>query len=185
VTDTCAEVANALHWNLAIPRHKVTATMDRGSVILQGVVERAYQKSCAEAVVRGVPGVIGVKNEIAVCAAQKSNQPGMKLRLVIHTCSNKHVAQAALMSIGGELARRVAIEAARRGCSSGSYVAKALLDFEQGSDLTNWAAAEQVTHGADQPILSGLYFILDYSLRRTAASAGAECRTSGRPDLAA
>jgi osmotically-inducible protein OsmY len=73
--DIRADVANALHWNLAIPRHRVTAKMDGGVVTLQGVVERAYQRSCAEAVVRWVPGVIGVKNEIAVRAAQESSQP--------------------------------------------------------------------------------------------------------------
>ena len=46
-----------------------------GLVTLQGVVERAYQKSCAEAIVRRVPGVIGVRNQIAVDAAQEFCQP--------------------------------------------------------------------------------------------------------------
>ncbi len=40
-------------------------------VTLRGVVERAYPKSCAEAIVRRVPSVIGVRNEIAVCEAQE------------------------------------------------------------------------------------------------------------------
>jgi osmotically-inducible protein OsmY len=69
--DIRAEVANALHWELSIPRHRVTAKLDGGWVILQGIVEREYQKSCAEAVARRVPGVIGVRNEIAVSAAQR------------------------------------------------------------------------------------------------------------------
>ena len=50
----------------------------------------------------------------------------MKLGLVIHTCSNEHVAQAAVLSIGGELAASVAVEAARRGSSVGKYVARGL-----------------------------------------------------------
>ncbi len=61
-----AEVVNALHWNLAIPRHQVTAQVDQGLVILRGVVERAYQKVFAEATVRRVPGVTAVRNEISV-----------------------------------------------------------------------------------------------------------------------
>ena len=77
MSDLCSEVANALHWDLAIPRHRVTAQVDRGLVTLQGVVERAYQRSCAEAIVRRVPGVIGVRNEIAVDAAQDLVQPTM------------------------------------------------------------------------------------------------------------
>ena len=77
MSDLRSEVANALHWDLAIPRHRVTAEVDRGLVTLQGVVERAYQRSCAEAIVRRVPGVIGVRNEIAVDAAQDFSQPTM------------------------------------------------------------------------------------------------------------
>lgn len=75
MADLRAEVVNALHWDLAVPRHRVTAEVDRGLVILQGVVEWAYQKSCAEAIVRRVPGVIGVRNEIAVRAPQDATQP--------------------------------------------------------------------------------------------------------------
>ena len=66
ITDLRADAANALFWDLAVPRHRVTAQVDYGVVTLKGVVERPYQRSCAEAVVRQVPGVLGVKNEIAV-----------------------------------------------------------------------------------------------------------------------
>ena len=67
--DIRAEVANALHWDIAIPRHRVTADVHGGWVTLQGVVEWAYQRSLAEADVRRVPGVTGIKNEIAVRGA--------------------------------------------------------------------------------------------------------------------
>ena len=63
-----AEVANSLYWDLAIPPYRVTVEEDRGVVTLHGVVERAYQRSCAEEDVRRVPGVIGVRNEITVAA---------------------------------------------------------------------------------------------------------------------
>ena len=49
----------------------VTAEVTGDLVTLHGVVERAYPKSCAEAIVRRVPSVIGVRNEIAVCEAQE------------------------------------------------------------------------------------------------------------------
>ena len=58
--DIRAEVANALHWDIAIPRHRVTAKVDGGWVTLQGVVEWAYQRSLAEAAVRRVPGVTAI-----------------------------------------------------------------------------------------------------------------------------
>ncbi len=60
------EVANALFWDLTIPRNRVTVEEDRGLITLQGKVERGYQRACAEADARRVPGVIGVRNEIAI-----------------------------------------------------------------------------------------------------------------------
>ena len=75
MTDIRAEVANALHWDVAVPRHRVTAKVDDGWVTLKGVVDWAYQRSCAEADVRRVPGVIGIKNEIALRGVEEPSQP--------------------------------------------------------------------------------------------------------------
>jgi hypothetical protein len=44
-------------------------------------------------------------------------------------------------------------------------------DFEHDPDLCVWGAAERATHSAEQPILAGLYFILDHCLAH-ATSAG-------------
>jgi osmotically-inducible protein OsmY len=78
MTDVGAEVANALHWDLAIPRHQVTAQVDAGVVTLRGVVERAYLRSHAESIVRRVSGVIGVKNNIAVRPAEDLRQTDLR-----------------------------------------------------------------------------------------------------------
>ena len=75
MADIRAEVANALYWNLAIPPHRVTAEVNGGLVTLRGVVDRDYQKSCAEATVRRVSSVTGVRNEIAIRAAVEFGQP--------------------------------------------------------------------------------------------------------------
>ncbi len=77
MADISTEVVLAVHWDFAIPRHRISARVDGGWVTLQGIVERAYQKSCAEADVRRVPGVIGVKNEIAVRAAGEFSQTNL------------------------------------------------------------------------------------------------------------
>ena len=62
-------VANALHWDLALPRDRIVAHCDGGWVTLSGEVERAYQRSAAEADALRVDGVRGVTNAITVCAA--------------------------------------------------------------------------------------------------------------------
>jgi len=62
------EVANALYWDLALPRDRVEARCNDGWVTLTGEVERAYQRSSAEADVMRVHGVRGVVNAITVAA---------------------------------------------------------------------------------------------------------------------
>ena len=79
MSDIRDQVANALHWDPAIPDHRVSAEVDHGFVTLHGVVDRAYQKSYAEAIARRVPGVIGVRNEIDVRAAQSSTNRFLKI----------------------------------------------------------------------------------------------------------
>lgn len=75
MADIRVEVANALHWDLAIPRHRVTAKVDGGVVTLDGTVDRPYQRSYAEAIVRRVAGVTGVKNLIVVHGAEERPEP--------------------------------------------------------------------------------------------------------------
>jgi osmotically-inducible protein OsmY len=57
-------VIAALHWDLAVPPHRVRTSVDCGWVTLTGQVRRAYEKSCAEADARMTLGVVGVTNEI-------------------------------------------------------------------------------------------------------------------------
>ena len=66
MADTLSEVANALHWDLAVPRDRVSAKVENGVVTLRGVVERPYEKSRAEAIARQTSGVVAVRNEITV-----------------------------------------------------------------------------------------------------------------------
>jgi osmotically-inducible protein OsmY len=77
MADVDAEVANALHWDLAIPRHRVTAEVDAGVVTLRGFVEKDYLKLHAEAIVRRVSGVTGVRNKIAVRPAEDIRRPSL------------------------------------------------------------------------------------------------------------
>ena len=68
------EVANALYWDLAVPDYRLTIRIDSGLVTLSGDVDWEYQRECAEADVRRVPGVTGVENRIGVRGAQESGQ---------------------------------------------------------------------------------------------------------------
>jgi osmotically-inducible protein OsmY len=64
--DVQDEVLNALHWDFALPRGSLGVKVRDGWVTLSGEVDQPYQKACAEADVKRVPGVVGVRNEIIV-----------------------------------------------------------------------------------------------------------------------
>jgi hypothetical protein len=88
----------------------------------------------------------------------------MIMREIVHTCSNAHIARAALRSIGGEFAQHVAAAARRRDIPAGVLVANIVKDFSHRAREEEWEAADEAARGADQPILSGLRFILRSSL---------------------
>jgi hypothetical protein len=79
---------------------------------------------------------------------------------IVHTCSNEKVAQAAVASIGSDFSCRVKSTASAYGMTIGAFTAQTVRQFERsvGEDQKNEIRA--VMRGADQPILSGLRFIL-------------------------
>jgi len=79
---------------------------------------------------------------------------------VMRTCSNPHVAGAALASIGGEFAQQFAAEARRREISAGALAADLVRTFSATASADQRAGAASATRGADQPILAGLRHIL-------------------------
>jgi hypothetical protein len=89
----------------------------------------------------------------------------MIYREIVHTCSNSYVARAAVDSIGGEFARRFAADASRRSLSSGAWAARLVREFADKADEVEWRRVHAAADGADQPILSGLRYILERSAR--------------------
>ena len=92
------------------------------------------------------------------------------LREIVRTCSNAHIAHAALASIGGDFAerfrrRRVASRFAERRVR-GALRARFRASTRRSDECEVGRGA---THGADQPILVGLRYILDNGLRAEAA----------------
>ena len=67
--DVRTEVLNALHWDVAVPRDRVTIEVMNGWVTMSGMVDFPYQRAIAEFDARRVPGVIGVINQIRLAKA--------------------------------------------------------------------------------------------------------------------
>jgi osmotically-inducible protein OsmY len=67
---TDAEIAaaaeTALEWSVSVPSDRIRVIVEHGWLTLQGEVESEYQRSNAEAAVRGLIGLRGILNDIAV-----------------------------------------------------------------------------------------------------------------------
>ena len=85
----------------------------------------------------------------------------MIVREILRTCSNPHVAHAAVASIGGDFARRFSSDAAQRNLTSGILAAGLVRRFSRAAGAREWEKIDEATRGADQPILSGLRYILE------------------------
>ncbi len=88
----------------------------------------------------------------------------MIVREIVATCSNPHVASAAIASIGGDFARRFERDAAARNLSSGMLASCLVRDFARRADDSDWEGVGEATRGADTPILAGLRHILERGL---------------------
>ncbi len=69
-SDVPTMVLNALHWDLAVPRDRLKVEVENGWVTISGLVDRPYQRTCAESDARRVPGVVGFINQIRLAPAQ-------------------------------------------------------------------------------------------------------------------
>jgi hypothetical protein len=96
------------------------------------------------------------------------------VREILRTCSNPHVARAAVASIGGDFAQRVSRDAAKRNLSSGLFAASLVRRFSRRAGERDWEGVGEATRGADQPILSGLRYILEHGVELDESAADSE-----------
>ena len=97
-------------------------------------------------------------------------------REIVRTCSNPHVARAAVESIGGDFARKFCKDAASRNLTSGVLASRLVHEFARYAGDGDWEALDEAIRGADMPILSGLRYILDRDVKLKSDDA-ANCTT--------
>jgi osmotically-inducible protein OsmY len=73
---TDADIARAaemaLEWTTSVPSDRIRVIVEHGWLTLQGEVESEYQRSNAEAAVRGLIGLKGILNDLAVKPVETS-----------------------------------------------------------------------------------------------------------------
>jgi hypothetical protein len=106
---------------------------------------------------------------------------------VVRMCSNPQVARAALdyirATISDEFVTVFISEAAEFGLPPDAYAALQVRVFAETADDEAWECAERVARDADQPIPSGLFFILALGLvEENFASPAMDLRSAGPLD---
>ena len=100
----------------------------------------------------------------------------MRLQEVLRTCSNAHVARAALLSIGGALGAAAAADARRRDEPLGEFVSGLVRDFEVGGGTVRLTRASRRCRRPSS--LSSPAFMRS-SLQRTPEAERLEARPRG------
>ena len=72
-----------------------------------------------------------------------------------------NVADAAVLSIGGGVARGIEADATRNAMTRGDYAAKLVRDFALRAAEDDMFHVNAVAHGSELPILAGLAYILE------------------------
>ena len=84
---------------------------------------------------------------------------------ILHSCGNERVAEAAVVSIGGEFAGRLHMLAGRCDLSVGDLVGRLVRRFATGATERDWRFVTSAMDGEDLPILCGLRAIIDSVMR--------------------
>ena len=88
---------------------------------------------------------------------------------IVRTCTNSHVAEAAVQSLGGQIALSLSEDADRVAMTRGDYAAKLVRDFAKTADASERGRVLAATQGSQHPILSGLRYILERGARADAS----------------
>jgi osmotically-inducible protein OsmY len=102
--DIAWAAANALAWNALVPQDRITVSVTRGWIVLEGAVERRFQKVAAEDAVADLAGVTGVTNLIAVRPAIPVQELKAEIETALQRCADLN-AQRIVVEVDGDCVR--------------------------------------------------------------------------------
>lgn len=79
---------------------------------------------------------------------------------VLHSCTHRQVAEAAIASIGGDFAAAVRLHASGTGQSVGDFTADRVRLFSRRASERDWRHVADKMRGEDLPLLSGLQVVM-------------------------
>jgi len=103
-TDIAWAAANALAWNRLVPQERISVTVTHGWILLEGTVERSFQKAAAEDAVAGLAGVAGVTNLVAVQRALAAPELKQEIETALEGCADLDHSRV-VVEVEGDCAR--------------------------------------------------------------------------------
>ena len=79
---------------------------------------------------------------------------------VLHSCAHRHVAEAAVLSIGGEFATEIRERAEHAGLTVGDFTASRVQQFSRLASERDRRLLTAQMHGEDLALLSGLRIVM-------------------------
>jgi osmotically-inducible protein OsmY len=102
--DIAWAAANALGWNALVPHERISVSVTRGWIVLEGAVDRRMQKMAAQDAVADLAGVAGVTNLIAVRPAIPAQELKAAIESALERCAETN-AQRIVVEVDGDCAR--------------------------------------------------------------------------------
>ena len=87
-SDIAWAAANALAWNALVPQERISVSVTRGWIVLEGSVERRFQKVAAEDAVSDLAGVVGVTNLIALRPTIPAHELKEEIETALQRCAD-------------------------------------------------------------------------------------------------
>ena len=102
--DIAWAAANVLAWNALVPHERISVSVTRGWIVLEGAVERRFQKKAAEDAVGDLTGVTGVTNLIEVRPAVPVLELKNEIEAALGRCADVD-AHRVVIEVEGDCAR--------------------------------------------------------------------------------
>jgi osmotically-inducible protein OsmY len=102
--DIAWAAANVLAWNALVPHDRISVSVTGGWAVLEGAVERRFQKTAAEEAVGDLKGVLGVTNLIEVRPAVPALELKNEIEAALERCADVD-ADRVVVEVEGDCAR--------------------------------------------------------------------------------
>jgi osmotically-inducible protein OsmY len=102
--DIAWAAANALAWNALVPAESISVSVTRGWIVLEGTVERRFQKVAAEDAVSDLAGVVGVTNLITLGRSVPPQELKQEIETALGRCADLN-ARRVVVEVDGDCVR--------------------------------------------------------------------------------